>query len=200
MQKKNNKNEPLQENNSNNSSELPKEQEVKLENGTNAQQKEQSNPLDEANSLIQKLQNENKELIEKIKYSQAELVAYRMRKDEESATILKYANQDLITELIPLVDNFESALKLASKNENPEFAKYLTGFQMMYTNLLSILNKFGVEVINRAGEKFNPNEEQALVVENVEELEDETVIEVLQKGYKLKDRVIRPASVKVNQK
>jgi len=69
----------------------------------------------------------------------------------------------------------------------------------MYQNLLSILNKYGVEVIDRNGQVFDSKLEQALVAENHPEMEDDIVIEVLQKGYKLKDRVIRPASVKINQ-
>ena len=71
---------------------------------------------------------------------------------------------------------------------------------MMYASLTETLKKFGVEEINRAGQIFDPNQEQALLTDTVEELEDEVVIEVLLKGYKLKDRVIRPASVKINQK
>ncbi len=148
---------------------------------------------------IQRLTTENKTLQEKVKLAQAELINYRKRKDEETANIMKYANQDLITELLPLVDNFERAIKQASNSGNPEISKYLTGFQMMYTNLLSILEKFGVEEINRPGEIFDANLEQAMVAENNPDLQDEVVIEVLQKGYKLKERVIRPASVKINQ-
>ena len=71
---------------------------------------------------------------------------------------------------------------------------------MMYENLKVILKNYGVEEINRVGEVFDPNLEQALLTEVREDLEDEVIIEVLQKGYKLKDRVIRPASVKINQK
>ena len=63
-----------------------------------------------------------------------------------------------------------------------------------------MLKKFGVEEINRVGEIFDPNQEQALLTDTIEDMEDEAVIEVLLKGYKLKDRVIRPASVKINQK
>ena len=148
---------------------------------------------------INQLTEDNKNLLAQVQLAQAELVNYRKRKDEETANMMKYANQDLISELIPLVDNFERAIKQASSSENTEIAKYLTGFQMMYTNLLSILEKFGVEEINRQGEIFDANLEQAMVAENNPELEDEVVIEVLQKGYKLKDRVIRPASVKINQ-
>lgn len=178
------------------------DQSIDLESEIIEEEQQQENKQVDENPLqqeIEKLQKENKDLVEKIKYSQAELVSYRMRKDEETASLLKYANQDLITEIIPLIDNFESALKLASKSDNPEISKYLTGFQMMYTNLLSILNKYGVEVIDRAGQVFDSKLEQALVAENHPEMEDEIVIEVLQKGYKLKDRVIRPASVKINQ-
>lgn len=175
------------------------EQEIKLESGNNNQQPE-VNATEELQKRIDGLEKEKLDLIEKIKLSQAELINYRKRKDEETASLLKFANQDLIIELLQIIDNFESAIKLASKSENPEVVKYLTGFQMMHTNLLAILAKYGVEVIDRPGQVFDPNLEQALVAENNPELEDDIVMEVLQKGYKLKDRVIRPASVKVNQK
>ena len=71
---------------------------------------------------------------------------------------------------------------------------------MMYVSLTESLKRYGVEEINRVGQTFDPSQEQALLTDSVEELEDEVVIEVLLKGYKLKDRVIRPASVKINQK
>ena len=148
---------------------------------------------------ISTLTEDNKNLLAQVKLAQAELVNYRKRKDEETVNLMKYANQDLISELITIVDNFERAIKQASGSTNSEVSKYLTGFQMMYTNLISILEKFGVTEINRKGQIFDANLEQAMVAENNPELEDEVVIEVLQKGYKLKDRVIRPASVKVNQ-
>ena len=148
---------------------------------------------------ISTLTEDNKNLLAQVKLAQAELVNYRKRKDEETANLMKYANQDLISELITIVDNFERAIKQASGSTNSEVSKYLTGFQMMYTNLVSILEKFGVSEINRVGEVFDANLEQAMVAESNPEMEDEIVIEVLQKGYKLKDRVIRPASVKINQ-
>ncbi len=149
---------------------------------------------------IAKLQNENKDLLNKIKMAQAELVNYRKRKDEETNSLLKYANQDLILELIPIVDNFERAIKLDDNDLTDELSKFLAGFKMMYAALTELLKKFGVEEINRVGEIFDPNQEQALLTDTIEDMEDEAVIEVLLKGYKLKDRVIRPASVKINQK
>lgn len=149
---------------------------------------------------IKKLQEENKQLTEKVKLTQAELINYRKRKDEDVQTLLKYANVDIVSEILNVVDNFERAIIHANDSENAELKKYNDGINIIYTNLKSVLNKFGVEEINRVGEIFNPNEEQALLTDSVEGKEDEVVLEVLQKGYKLKDRVIRPASVKINQK
>ena len=149
---------------------------------------------------ITKLTDENKKLVEKVQLAQAELINYRRRKDEEVSSMLKYANVDLVTEILNVVDNFERAVNHAEKSTNDEVKKYNEGINLIYTNLKSILQKFGVEEINNVGSIFNPNEEQALLTDCVEDKDDEVVLEVLQKGYKLKDRVIRPASVKINQK
>lgn len=146
------------------------------------------------------LEEENKKLVDQVKRAQAELVNYRCRKDKEVADTLKYCNQSLITDLIPVVDNFERAIKLDDNNLDDELSKFLVGFKMIYSSLAGILKSYGVEEISRQGEVFDPNLEQSLLTDCVSELDNEVVIEVLQKGYKLKDRVIRPASVKINQK
>lgn len=151
------------------------------------------------NAELEKLKLENEDLIKKIQYAQAELVNYRKRKDEEVLNFKKYCNKDLITELIPIIDNFERAIKLDDNDLTDEVSKFLSGFKMMYSSLIDTLKKFGVEEINRVGEVFDPAQEQALLTDHVEGMQDDIVIEVLLKGYKLKDRVIRPASVKVNQ-
>ena len=176
----------------------PVEQEIKMEQGQ-PETTPAVDPVQQLTEQVAQLTKEKDELIEKIKYSQAELVSYRMRKDEETANLLKFASQDLITELIPLIDNFESAIKLASGSNNPDISKYLTGFQLMYTSFVEILKKYGVEEINRVGQVYDPKLEQAMVASNDPSQPDDIVLEVLQKGYKLKDRVIRPASVRINQ-
>ena len=153
--------------------------------------------LTEANK---KLIDENNALVDKVKLAQAELINYRRRKDEETASILKYSNQDIITELLPLVDNFERSVNVDESKVSDDFKKYLVGFKMMYTNLQAMLTKYGVTEINRLGEVFDPSQEQALLTDCNPEVDDDVVTEVLLKGYKLKDRVIRPASVKINQK
>lgn len=147
---------------------------------------------------INTLTDTNKGLEEKVKLAQAELINYRRRKDEEVENLLKYANTGIITEILPIIDTFEKVLN--KDNVSDELKNYLVGFKMIHKNLCDILKKYGVEEINRVGEVFDPNLEQALLVENDPTKEDDIVLEVLLKGYKLKDRVIRPASVKINQK
>lgn len=149
---------------------------------------------------FEKLKAENEELIKKIQYAQAELVNYRKRKDEEVLNFKKYCNKDLITELIPIIDNFERAIKLDDNDLTDELSKFLEGFKMMYASLMEILKKFGVEEISRQGEVFDSTQEEALMTDSLEEYEDDVVTEVLLKGYKLNGKVIRPASVKINKR
>ena len=163
-------------------------------------EQEPNNKEVELTNEVNRLTEENKNLVEKVKLAQAELINYRKRKDEETQSLLKYANQDLILEIIQVVDNFERAIKLDDNNLTEDISKFLAGFKMMYASLKETLTRFGVEEINRVGQLFDPSQEQALLTDCVEDKEDEVVLEVLLKGYKLKDRVIRPASVKINQK
>ncbi len=179
----------------------PNEEPEMLEMNQQKPKKEKRLKKDEKlKTEIINLTEENKKLNEKVKLAQAELINYRRRKDEETQGLLKYANQELILGIIPIVDNFERAIKQADNNSSEEFMKFITGIKMIYANLTDTLKRFGVEEINRVGEVFDPKQEQALLTDSVQELDDEIVIEVLLKGYKLKDRVIRPASVKINQK
>ena len=184
--------------------ELQEEHFKQSEATTEVTPEETANNLNEqintmARELVQK-EEEKKQLAEKVKLAQAELINYRKRKDEETATLLKYANADLILELIPAIDNFERAINQAEKSQSSEIQKFMTGINLIYQGIQNTLTKFGVEEINRVGQEYDPNLEQALCTDCVEEQEDEVVLEVLQKGYKLKDRVIRAASVKINQK
>lgn len=148
---------------------------------------------------VDRLKEENKELLAKVQYAQAELINYRKRKEEEVENRLKFANQDIISELIPVLDNFERAIKLDDNNLTDELSKFLAGFKMMYASLNDILKTFGVEEIDCENQAYNANEMQALMTDSDPNRNDEEILEVLLKGYKLKGRVIRPASVKVNK-
>lgn len=154
--------------------------------------------LEEKEEVISNLNKAIDEAKNNTLRAQAELVNYRKRKDAEVSDLLKYANADFAKELIVVVDNFERAIKMSLESNSEELKKYMEGYNLTYTNLISILNKFEIREINRLGEKFDPNLEQALLTDHDESKDDDVVTEVLLKGYMLKDRVIRPASVKVN--
>lgn len=161
--------------------------------------KKKNKKEEELENKVKELEKTNQELIEKVKLAQAELINYRRRKDEEMTNMLKYANQDFVLEILPIIDNFERAIKLDDNDLTDELSKFLAGFKIMYASLNEALRKYGVEEISRVGEIFDPKEEQALLTDSLSDHQDDEVLEVLLKGYKLKDRVIRPASVKINQ-
>ena len=169
------------------------------EHGCNCNNKCDNKKEEELLAKVKELEELNNSLTEKVKLAQAELINYRRRKDEETANMLKFANQNLIMEILPILDNFERAIKLDDNDLTDELSKFLTGFKIMYASLNGVLQKFGVEEISRVGDIFDPTQEQALITDSLADHQDEKVLEVLQKGYKLKDRVIRPASVKINQ-
>ncbi len=150
------------------------------------------NELKKKDEIIADLNN-------KIKYQQAENINYRKRKDEETANLLKFANQDLILELIITVDNFERAIKLDDTNLNDELSKFLAGFKLIYSHLTETLKKFGVEEIPTVGSEFNPNVHEALMTGHDETKPNDTILECLLKGYTLKGKVIRAAKVIVNK-
>ncbi|PXW91614.1 molecular chaperone GrpE [Streptohalobacillus salinus] len=140
---------------------------------------------------------ENEELKNKMLRIQAEYDNFRKRTQREKAADLKYKSQDLATELLNVVDNFERALD--TKPDDEKVQSYFEGIEMVYRQLITALNQAGVEPIETDGETFDPNLHQAVIQVEDDSQPTNTVIETLQKGYRLKDRVIRPAMVKVNQ-
>ena len=145
------------------------------------------------------LSNRIKELNEAVLRSQAELLNYKKRKDEETTRILKYAEKDILEGFLPILDNFERAISMDDNNFGDETSKFLEGFRMVYNQTRALLEKFEVKEIDCLGKEFDPSYAQAVVVEKDEEKESGVVLEVLQKGYMYKDRVLRIAMVKVNE-
>ncbi len=119
----------------------------------------------------------------------------RMRLDQEAAA--KYRAQSLVTDLLPALDNFERAMKIEATEESTK--SVMQGMQMVYRGILDALQKEGVEVIEAVGKPFDPHLHQAVMQVEDANAEPNAVLEEFQKGYKLKDRVIRPSMVKVNQ-
>lgn len=149
------------------------------------------------NEEVLVLKNTIENLEERIKQTQADLINYRKRKDEEVSNKLKFASQDLIFEILPVLDNFERALKMGN-SEDEKLNNFLKGFQLSYDALLNTLKSHGVEEIDTNCE-FDPTIHTAMMVDKDETKANNAILEVLIKGYKLNGRVIRPASVKVNK-
>lgn len=124
---------------------------------------------------------------------------YKRRMDDEFNLKLKYASEDLICELLLVIDNFERAIKLDDNDLTDELSKFLSGFKMIYGNLMNILNHNEVKEIEAEGLEFNPKFHQAVITEKDKNKPGGVILEVLQKGYTYKERVIRPAMVKVNE-
>ena len=132
--------------------------------------------------------------------NQAELQNYKRRKDEEVARLLKYSEEDIILEFLPILDNFERAIKMDDDNLEDEVSKFLEGFKMVYNQTKSLLEKFEVSEIEALDKPFDPNYHQAVITGLDEEKENGIVLEVMRKGYMYKDKVIRFSMVKVNEK
>ncbi|MFZ0443307.1 MAG: nucleotide exchange factor GrpE [Bacillus sp. (in: firmicutes)] len=164
---------------------------------------EENNELNQENE-IQLLVKENEEL--KAKIEEAENRILRLQADYENsrrrakldlAATEKYKSQSLITGLLPAIDNFERALQIEADNEQTK--SVLQGVEMVYRSLLDALKAEGAEQIEAVGKEFDPNLHQAIMQVEDANFDSNIVVEELQKGYILKDRVIRPSMVKVNQ-
>lgn len=149
--------------------------------------------LSEEESLRQNLQ----ELEDKYLRLQAEYSNYRRRTDEEKSQIYSLGNERLILELLPVLDNFERAIDNMKENDVSE--NYLEGVEMIKKTLIQVLEKEGLESIEACGQEFDPDYHHAVLMEECEKTKSGLVLDELQKGYRLKDKTIRPTMVKVSK-
>jgi len=122
---------------------------------------------------------------------------YKRRVQLDKAADYKYRAQSVLTDILPVLDNFERALAVETTSE--EAASLVKGVDMVYRTLLEAVKKEGLEAIEAEGVAFDPNFHQAVMQEQDDSKESGVVLQELQKGYKLKDRVLRPSMVKVNE-
>lgn len=148
---------------------------------------------------IEKLKLDLTNVNEKMLRNQAELVNFKRRKEDEVSHMMKYCNEDILKSLLPIIDNFERGLMMDDNDLSDEVSKFLSGFKMIYTDIIGIMNKNEVKEIEAEGIEFDPKVHQAVLMDHDEEKPHGVVLEVLQKGYMYKDKVIRPAMVKVNE-
>lgn len=128
-------------------------------------------------------------------YADAENRKKRLQQDFE--TNMKYRAQSFVLDILPAIDNFERALAQEVTDEATK--SYIKGYQMIYEQIMNALVKEGVEVIPTKDQPFDPNVHHAIMVEKVDGVKEGIVLQELQKGYKLKDRVIRASMVKVSE-
>jgi molecular chaperone GrpE len=126
--------------------------------------------------------------------SQADFDNFRKRSTREKEDAVKYANSALLERLIPIIDNFELGLAAASTEKSPIMA----GMSMVAKQLNDFLADFGVTAIDATGQKFDPNLHEAIAHENDPKVPEGNVIRQVRKGFKLKDRLLRPANVIVS--
>jgi molecular chaperone GrpE len=138
-----------------------------------------------------KEQKDLRELTDTLQHLQAEFENYKKRAAKESCELIKCANEDLILRLLPIIDNFELALK--SCREDSDFYK---GMKLIYSQLIDTLHSQGLKHIECSGKKFDPYYHEVLLAEEGKEA-DSTITEELQKGYILNDKVIRHSKVKI---
>lgn len=153
------------------------EQKKELQEKAQPQQNKQEKKLVEYKETLQRLQ--------------AEFENYRKRVEKEQAAFQQYASGEVVTQLLPLLDSFSLALSKAEKNETTK------GFELIYAQLFEMLEKQGLQKIECVGKKFDPTQHEALMQEEGEE--KGVVLEELQKGYMLHDKILRPARVKVSK-
>jgi molecular chaperone GrpE len=140
----------------------------------------------------EKLAAEKTEMYDRLLRKQAEFDNFRRRTERDRSEFLQFAGMDLARELLPVLDDFERALKVECANPN-----YSKGIELIYQRLSEILKKMGVEPVEAAGKKFDPNLHEAVVRVPTDAVEDQTVLEEFQRGYNFKGKLLRPAMVKV---
>lgn len=174
---------------SNEQMEGPPEEQEQIHN------EDQQQAINEVEELKQKLQQKEDEAQKYLDIAQrlkAEFENYRKRMEKEKAQMIDYGQETVIFELLPIIDNFERAL-----TSSGDYNSLKEGIELIYRQFKKVLDKFGVREIEAEGQIFDPYKHHAVMQEEMEGKQANEIIEVFQKGYYLKDKVIRPSLVKV---
>ena len=153
---------------------------------------------DNCDDKVKKLEAELEEWKNSYTRKLAEFQNFTKRKENEVAEMRKYASEGIIVKLLDNIDNLERAVDASKESQN--FDSLIEGVNMILNNLKHLLAEEGVEEIEAAGKEYDPYEHKAMITENKEEVDDNVVVQVFQKGYKMKGKVVRPAMVTVNKK
>lgn len=152
----------------------------------------------EEDPQVAALRREAEEHYQRLLRLQADYDNFRRRTRQEKEDFAKYASMQVMERLLPVLDNFERAI--AAGRNTDDLDSFLKGVDMIFRQLTDVLGQEGLTPIKAVGEPFNPKFHQAVMQVESDEHEDGIIVEELQKGYMLKERVIRPSMVKVNAK
>ncbi|MCE5022302.1 nucleotide exchange factor GrpE [Staphylococcus haemolyticus] len=166
-------------------------------NDSSNEESSEETAVDPKDEEIQQLQLKANENEEKYLRLYAEFENYKRRIQKENETNKTYQSQRVLTDILPTIDNIERALQIEGDDES--FKSLQKGVQMVHESLLRALKDNGLEEIESEGQAFDPNFHQAVVQDDNPDFKSGYITQELQKGYKLKDRVLRPSMVKVNQ-
>ncbi len=155
-----------------------------------------SDPEELKNLLVQKNQ-EAQENYDRFLRLAAELENIKKRQERELTELRQFANENLLKELVPVLDNLERALEHGRQSEAPE--ALMEGLDLVSQDFLKVLSRFGVQPIDSVGNRFDPAYHHAVMEEEAPEVDDQTVLKELQKGYLLQNRLLRPAMVVVSR-
>ena len=161
---------------------------------TNESQDEESEDIDSLNEALEEEKAKAEKYLSNWQRSEADFNNYKKRVEQERSEIAKFANLSLILNLLPVMDDFERAFNTAPGNSDQE--NWADGISLIFRKLQAILQAQGISEVQAIGEKFDPSIHEAV---GQGEGEEGTIIEEMQKGYKLGDRLIRPALVVVGQ-
>jgi len=153
--------------------------------------------IEELQKTLEEKENTLKTLQNKLLYLQADFENFKKQKNKEKQELLKFGNEVLINELLPILDNLERALEHASTTEN--ITSIVEGVKIIHAEFLKVLEEYGVTRVEAVGKKFDPNVHEAVFQEVRDDVEPGTVVSEFQKGYLLNGRLIRPSRVIVSK-
>jgi len=148
---------------------------------------------------IEALKKDRDNLYDRLLRKQAEFENYKKRMDREKSEFMQFASSELIKELLNALDSFDLAIRNAAA-EGKGGENTLRGFELIYKQLQDTLTRFGLKPIEAKGKTFDPNFHQAVSTQATKDVEENTVIEEMRKGYTLNGRLLRPAMVSVSVK
>lgn len=172
------------------------EPEVQAEDALDTQADAQEQDLSEE---LTQAKAEAAENWEKVLRLQAEMENLRRRSAQDVEKAHKFALDKFVNDLLPVKDSLEMGIDAGKATELAEVEKILEGVELTLKMLEDVLGKHGVETVNPEGEKFDPQHHQAMSIQDSDEHDPNTVMTVMQKGYKLNDRLVRPAMVVVSK-